>query len=302
MRVLINGATGLIGAALCKSLRDDNHTLVVLSRSSTKPSGLPGVESYQWDPQSGPPPQAAFQGADAVVNLAGEPLDAHRWNDEQKKKIRESRVITTQKLVDAMRSNDSKPAVFVSGSAVGFYGDRGDELLDEASAAGSGFMSDVCQDWEREATRPTEFGIRVVQVRTGVVLSATGGALKKMVAPFKLGLGGRLGSGKQWFPWIHIEDIARIFHHAIVTTTLNGPINGVAPEPVTNAEFTRQLARALHRPAIFPVPETALRVLIGEMAEVLFASQRVVPKVAQSYGYNFRFPTLATALANLIGN
>jgi uncharacterized protein (TIGR01777 family) len=302
MRVLINGATGLIGTALCRSLRDDNHNIVVLSRSSTKPAGLPGIESYQWDPQTGPPPQPAFEGVNVVLNLAGEPLDAHRWNDEQKKKIRESRVIITKKLVDAMRSNDSKTAVFVSGSAVGFYGDRGDELLDEDSAAGSGFMSDVCQDWEREASRATEFAIRVVQVRTGVVLSATGGALKKMIAPFKLGLGGRLGSGKQWFPWIHIDDIAGIFHHAIVTSTLNGPINGVAPEPVTNAEFTRQLARALHRPAIFPVPETALRVLIGEMAEVLFASQRVVPKVAQSSGYDFRFPTLATALSNLMGN
>jgi uncharacterized protein (TIGR01777 family) len=302
MRVLINGATGLIGTALCQSLRDNNHTLLVLSRSSTKPASLPGVQFHQWDPQTGPTPQPAFDGVDAVVNLAGEPLDAHRWSDEQKKKIRESRVITTKKLVDGMRSKDSKPAVFVSGSAVGFYGDRGDEKLDEDSAAGSGFMSEVCQDWEREASRATEFGIRVVQVRTGVVLSNTGGALKKMLAPFKLGLGGRLGSGRQGFPWIHIDDIAGIFHHAIVTPTLKGPINGVAPETVTNAEFTQQLARALHRPAILPVPETALRVLIGEMAEVLFASQRVVPKVAQTSGYDFLFPTLAPALANLIGD
>jgi uncharacterized protein (TIGR01777 family) len=161
-------------------------------------------------------------------------------------------------------------------------------------------MSEVCQAWEREATQAAELGIRVVQVRTGVVFSAAGGALKKMLTPFKLGLGGRLGSGKQWFPWIHIEDIAGIFRHAIVTSSFGGPINAVAPEAVTNAEFTRQLARALHRPAFMRVPETALRVLMGEMAEVLFASQRVVPKAALASGYQFRYPQLALALAGLL--
>jgi len=203
-------------------------------------------------------------------------------------------------MVEGLRSADRKPAVFVSGSAVGFYGDRGDEELDETSAAGSGFMSEVCEAWEREASHAAELGIRVVQVRTGVVFSAAGGALKKMLTPFKLGLGGRLGSGKQWFPWIHIEDIAGVFHHSIVTSSFGGPINAVAPQAVTNAELTSQLARALHRPALMPVPETALRVLMGEMAEVLFASQRVIPKAALASGYQFRYSQLAPALADLL--
>jgi uncharacterized protein (TIGR01777 family) len=300
MRVLINGATGLIGAALCRSLGSGDYQIVALSRSPGKAASLPGIETHQWDPQTGPPPRAAFDGIDAVVNLAGEPLDAHRWTDEQKKRIRDSRIITTRNLVKGLRSADRKPAVFVSGSAVGFYGDRGNEPLDETSAAGSGFMSEVCQDWELEASRAAELGIRVVQVRTGVVFSAEGGALKKMLTPFKLGLGGRLGSGKQWFPWIHIEDIAGIFRHSIVTSSVGGPINAVSPEAVTNAEFTHELARALHRPAFMPVPETALRVLMGEMAEVLFASQRVVPRAALASGYQFRYPQLTPALADLL--
>jgi uncharacterized protein (TIGR01777 family) len=261
---------------------------------------LPGIETHHWDPQTGPPPRRALDGIDAVVNLAGEPLDAHRWTDEQKKQIRDSRIVTTRNLVEGLRSADRKPAVFVSGSAVGFYGDRGNKELDETSAAGSGFMSAVCQDWEDEASNAADVGIRVVQVRTGVVFSAEGGALKKMLTPFKLGLGGPLGSGKQWFPWIHIEDIAGIFRHSIVTSSVSGPINAVAPEAITNAEFTRRLASALHRPAFIPVPETALRVLMGEMAEVLFASQRVVPKVAMASGYQFRYPQLAAALAGLL--
>ena len=300
MRVLINGATGLIGTSVCRSLSSGDNQIVALSRSSGKAASLPGIETHQWDPQTGPPPRATFDGIDAVVNLAGEPLDAHRWTDEQKKRIRDSRIVTTRNLVEGLRSADRKPAVFVSGSAVGFYGDRGNEELDETSAEGSGFISEVCQAWEREASHAAELGIRVVQVRTGVVFSAAGGALKKMVTPFKLGLGGRLGSGKQWFPWIHIEDIAGIFRHAIVTSSFDGPINAVAPGAVTNAEFTRQLARALHRPAFMPVPETALRVLMGEMAEVLFASQRVVPKAALASGYQFRYPQLAPALAGLL--
>jgi uncharacterized protein len=300
MRVLINGATGLIGTALCRLLDSGDHQIVALSRSSGNAAGLPAIETYQWDPQTGPPPGAAFDGIDAVVNLAGEPLDAHRWTDEQKKRIRDSRIITTRNLVEGLGSTDRKPAVFVSGSAVGFYGDRGNVELDETSAAGSGFMSEVCQDWEREGSRAAELGIRVVHVRTGVVFSAEGGALKKMLTPFKLGLGGRLGSGEQWFPWIHIEDIAGIFRHSIVTSSFGGPINAVAPEAVTNAEFTRELARALHRPAFMPVPETALRVLMGEMAEVLFASQRVVPKAALASGYQFRYPQLTPALADLL--
>jgi len=273
-----------------------------VSRSPVKPQGLAVAEVYQWDPPSGPLPRAALDGVDAVVNLAGEPLDARRWSDQQKRLIRDSRIVTTRNLVEELRSVDRKPAVLVSGSAVGFYGDRGDEQLEETSPAGHGFMSEVCEEWEREAARAIELGVRVVQVRTGVVLSGEGGALQKMLAPFKLGLGGPLGSGKQWFPWIHIKDIVGIFRHSIVTSSLAGPVNGVAPEPVTNREFTRELARALHRPAFLPVPEMALRVLMGEMSAVLFGSQRVVPKAALASGYQFHYPLLESALANLLGN
>jgi uncharacterized protein len=302
MKILVIGATGLIGRSLCRYLTADGHTVAASSRSISNPKDLAVTEFHQWDPQSGPLPSAALKEVDAVVNLAGEPIDARRWSDQQKRKIRDSRVVTSQNLVDGLRSVDHKPTVFVSGSAVGFYGDRGDEQLVESSTAGSGFMSELCEEWEHEAGRANDLGIRVVQVRTGVVLSRQGGALKKMLAPFKLGLGGPLGNGKQWFPWIHIDDIAGIFHHAIITASLAGPVNGVSPYPVTNAEFTRELGRALHRPAFLPVPEMALRVLIGEMAEVLFGSQRVLPKAALASGYEFHHPSLEEALADLLGS
>ena len=302
MKILVTGATGLIGRNLCRALTDESHTVVAASRSPVKPQGLAVAEVYQWDPQSGPLPQPALDGVDAVVNLAGEPIDARRWSDQQKRLIRDSRIVTTRNLVEGLRPVGRKPAVLVSGSAVGFYGDRGDEQLEETSPAGRGFMSEVCEEWEIEAARATELGVRVVQVRTGVVLSGEGGALQKMLAPFKLGLGGPLGSGKQWFPWIHIKDIVGIFRHAVLTATLAGPVNGVAPQPVTNGEFTRELARALHRPAFLPVPEMALRVLMGEMSAVLFGSQRVLPKAALASGYEFHYPLLESALAELLTN
>lgn len=302
MKTLVIGATGLIGRNLCRFLAADGHSVAAVSRSLIEPKGLAISEIHQWDTQAGPLPLAALSGVDAVVNLAGEPIDARRWSDQQKKRIRDSRVITTRNIVDGLRSVARKPTVFVSGSAVGFYGNRGDEPLEETSAAGKGFMSEVCQEWEGEAASAGELGIRVVQVRTGVVLSTEGGALKKMSAPFKLGLGGPLGSGKQWFPWIHIDDIAGIFQHAIVNGSLAGPVNGVAPHPVTNSDFTREFARALGRPAFLPVPEIGLKVLMGEMAEVLVGSQRVLPKAALDSGYEFRYPQLARALADLLGS
>jgi uncharacterized protein len=301
MKVLITGATGLIGRSLCQSLTDDGHTVIALSRSPRKPAELAVAEIHQWDSQADLPPEAALNKVDAVINLAGEPIIARRWSNEQKKLIRDSRVITTRNLVEGLRKVDPKPAVLVNGSAVGFYGNRGEEELTETSPPGVGFMSDICQEWEREGALAGELGIRVIQVRTGVVLSSEGGALQKMLVPFKLGLGGRLGSGKQWFPWIHIEDIADIFRHAIFTASLAGAVNGAAPEPATNSEFTRQLARALHRPAFFPVPEMALRALMGEMSEVLFVSQRVVPAAALASAYDFIFPSLAQALDDLLG-
>ncbi|MEK6321785.1 MAG: TIGR01777 family oxidoreductase [Acidobacteriota bacterium] len=302
MKILVIGATGLIGRSLCRSLTDEGHTVVALSRSPRKPEGLAVAEVHQWDYGAGRLPQAALDGVEAVVNLAGEPIIARRWSNEQKKLIRDSRVVTTRKLVESLSSLDRKRGVFVSGSAVGFYGDRGDEQLEETSPAGRGFLSEVCQEWEREAARAAELGVRVVQVRTGVVFSTEGGALQKMLTPFKLGVGGQLGSGRQWFPWIHIDDIVGIFRHAIFTPSLAGPVNGAAPQAVTNAEFTRELARVLHRPAFLPVPQVALRLLMGEMSEVLFVSQRVVPKATLASGYEFQFPLLAPALGDLLGS
>ena len=300
MKILISGATGLIGRALCHVLNEDGHTIVGVSRSSRKPSGLNVGEMYQWDSQAGPPPEAALNQVDAVINLAGEPIAAKRWSDQQKKSIRDSRIVTTRNLVEGMRRAKRKPEVFVSSSAVGYYGNRGDERLEETSPPGRGFMSEVCQEWEREAARASELGIRVVFVRTGVVLSADGGALEKMLPPFKMGAGGRLGSGKQWFPWIHIDDIVGIFRHSIVNAKATGPINGAAPQPATNAEFARELGHALHRPAFLPVPEIALRILMGEMAGVLFDSQRVIPAAALASGYEFRYPQLGPALADVL--
>jgi uncharacterized protein (TIGR01777 family) len=300
MKILITGATGLIGRALCHALNEEGHTIVGVSRSSRKPSGLDVAEMVQWDPQAGPLTDDALDQVDAVINLAGEPIAAKRWSDQQKKSIRDSRIVITRRLVEGMSRAKHKPQVFVSSSAVGYYGNRGDERLEETSAPGRGFMSEVCQEWEREAARASELGIRVVLVRTGVVLSADGGALEKMLPPFKIGVGGRLGSGKQWFPWIHIDDIVGIFKHAIRNSQIDGPINGAAPQGATNAEFTRELGRALHRPTFLPVPEFALRALMGEMANVLFDSQRVIPAAALASGYEFHYRQLGPALADVL--
>ena len=299
MKILVTGATGLIGRRLCRRLASEGHHLVGLSRSAKRASDI--AEMYAWDTQSGPPPAQALNAVEAVIHLAGEPIVARRWTDEQKQRIRDSRIVTTRNLVAGLRAMDKKPAALISGSAIGFYGSRGDETLDEQSAAGTGFMSEVCQEWEREAEPAAGLGIRVALIRTGVVLGREGGALQKMLTPFKLGLGGPLGSGKQWFSWIHIDDIVGVIHYALQKATLSGPVNGTAPAPVTNAEFTRALGHALHRPAFLPVPKFGLQALMGEMAEVLLGSQRVLPKVLLESGYAFRFSALAAALEDLLG-
>ncbi len=299
MKILITGATGLIGRSLCQSLGNEGRQVVVLSRRPSAAIGLAGVSAFRWEPAAESPPEEAWEGVEAVIHLAGEPVAA-RWTEEQKRRIRDSRVKASRNLVAGMRETPRPPKVLVSASAVGFYGDRGDEILNESSDPGSGFLSEVCRDWEAEAARARELGVRVAFVRIGVALSASGGALEKMLLPFKVGLGGRLGSGRQWFPWIHIEDIAGIFLHALMSPAVDGPINGVAPGIVTNEEFTRELAAALNRPVFVPVPEIALRVLMGEMAEIVTASQRVVPKVALDTGYRFKYPNLRPALESLL--
>jgi uncharacterized protein (TIGR01777 family) len=295
-RALVTGATGLIGTKLVARLQ---HA-VVLSRDVERVRRELGAsDTYAWSPLDGPPPATALADVDAVFHLAGEPIAEGRWTAERKRRIRDSRVLGTRNLVAALTASTIRPRVLVCASAVGYYGDRGDEVLDEQAPAGRGFLAEVCQAWETEARAAEPLGVRVVCVRIGVVLAPAGGALAKLLPPFRLGAGGRLGSGKQWLPWIHIDDLVGLLVHAATHAEVHGAMNAVAPAPVTNADFTRALGRALHRPTLLPVPRLALRVLLGEMAEVLTASERVLPKVAERTGYDFRFADLDTALAAL---
>lgn len=293
MKALVTGGTGFIGRRLLSRLpgatvltRDPDHARRILP---------PGVTPFHWDPAAGPPAAEAFDGVEAVFNLAGEPISA-RWTDERKNRMRESRVTGTHNLVEGMRGLDTRPKVLVSASAVGFYGNRNDETLDESSAPGRDFLADLCRAWEAETARAAEIGVRPVCLRLGIVLGRQGGALAKMLPPFRLGLGGRLGSGRQWMPWIHVDDVVGIALHVVEKSEVSGPANAVGPAPATNAEFTRALGSVLHRPTIFAVPEAALRIATGEMSAILLSSQRVFPRVAERSGYTFRHPTLEGAL------
>jgi uncharacterized protein (TIGR01777 family) len=305
MRVLMTGGTGVIGGAVGKRLVASGHELVILTRNPERAKAgspmLAAARCFRWNPEEAPPPSEAFAGVDAVIHLAGEPVAAGRWTEEQKRRIRDSRVLGTRHLIEGMAAvKEAKPLQLIAASAVGFYGDRGDELLDETSQPGTSYLSEVCQEWEEESRCASLGGTRVVLLRIGVVLSPTGGALEKMLLPFKLGLGGRLGNGRQWFPWIHLADIVGLIEFALANPTLAGPVNGVAPGIVTNEAFTRILAATLHRPVFLPVPEFALRLMTGEMAAVVLASQRVTPAAALAAGYAFRFPTLESALRDLL--
>jgi len=297
LKITVTGASGFIGRRLLKSLAGDAHTVQVLSRHAG--TNMPGnIKVWPWDPAKSEPPADALRDTDAVIHLAGEPV-AQRWTGHVKQRIRDSRELGTRHLVQAISKLPKPPGVLVCASASGYYGSRGDEILTEDSPAGAGFLADVCRAWEAEALKAEAFGTRVVRVRIGIVLDTRGGALQKMLPPFKMGVGGKMGTGKQWMSWIHIDDLVGIFRCA-VEQRVPGVMNGVAPYPVVNAEFTRTLAATLHRPAIFPVPEFALKLLFGEMSEVLFASQRVSPKAAEQAGYRYRFPQLSAALADIL--
>lgn len=297
MKITISGASGLIGRRLMKSLAADGHSLNVLSRHAG--TNMPGgVRLSVWDPPKGEPPAEGLRDSDAVIHLAGEPV-AQRWTADVKQRIRDSRVTGTRNLVQALAKLPRRPATLVCASAVGYYGSRGDETLVESSAPGTGFLAEICTAWEKEAMAAEALGMRVVRVRTGLVLDARGGALQRMLPPFRMGVGGKLGDGKQWVPWIHIQDLVGLIQFAL-DRPVKGPVNGVAPYPVVNADFTKALASAVKRPAIFPVPGFALRLLFGEMSEVLLASQRVLPKEAEAAGFPFRYAQLAPALADLL--
>jgi uncharacterized protein len=281
MRVAVTGASGLIGTRLSSALRARGDEVVGISL------------------RSGPPPPAALAGCDAVVHLAGEEV-AQRWTDKARARIRSSRVDGTRGLVQAIADAQPRPRVLVSASAVGYYGHRGDERLDEDAAPGDDFLAQVCVDWEREASAALEHGVRVVSVRTGVVLSKSGGALAKMLPPFRLGVGGPVAGGRQYLPWIHIDDLVGIYLAAVDNEDWTGPANAAAPEPVTNAEFSKALGRALHRPAIAPVPAFAIRLLYGDMAEIVTEGQRAIPARALQLGYTFAHPDLDEALADAL--
>jgi uncharacterized protein (TIGR01777 family) len=297
MRALVTGATGFIGRALCARLQAP----AVLARDPARArASVPGGRAYAWDAGSEVPAEA-LAGAEAVFHLAGEPIAAGRLGAAQRRRVLDSRVAGTRAVVAALGRAAPRPAVLVAASAVGFYGSRGDEPLPESAAAGHGFVADVCRAWEAEARAAEALGVRVVALRIGIVLGSGGGALERMVKPFRLGVGGRLGSGRQWVPWIHLDDVVGLALHAAATAALAGPVNAVAPAPVTNAELTRALGRALHRPAVLPVPTFALRLALGELSEVLLASQRVVPEAALRAGYRFRFAELDAALRDLLG-
>jgi uncharacterized protein (TIGR01777 family) len=297
MRIVIAGGTGFLGQPLADALVAERHDVVVLTRGSA--AARAGVRNVPWSPDGR---SGAFapeiDGADAVVNLAGESIAGARWTDEHKRKILDSRLQATSSLVEAITRANNPPAVLVSGSAVGYYGPLGDEVVAEDAPPGSDFLAGVCVKWEAEAQRAASARTRVVCIRTGLVLEKDGGALPQMLLPFKLFAGGPVGSGRQYWPWIHREDWIGLMRWAIAKDTVSGPLNATAPAPVTNREFATALGRALHRPARMPAPAFALRLLVGEMADALLLSgQRAIPAKALHQWYTFRYETLDNALA-----
>ena len=296
MNVGISGGSGLIGRALCDHLGRSGWGVTVFGRTPVK-----GHAFIEWDILGGPAPVNALTGLDGFVHLAGEPIASGRWSEERKRLIRESRILGTRNLIAAVQASPDPPGVIVSSSAVGFYGSRGSEELSENDPSGTGFLAEICRDWEAEALQAKNAGSRVVLLRTGIVLSPEGGVLGKMLPPFRIGLGGKLGTGDQYMSWIHVSDHLRLIKTTLSDSRFEGPVNATSPGPVTNREFTNSLSRTLRRPAWFTVPGPALRLALGEMAEtLLLEGQRVVPRKALELSFEFRFPKLQPALKQLL--
>ncbi|MBI2167780.1 MAG: TIGR01777 family protein [Candidatus Omnitrophica bacterium] len=301
MRLVLAGGTGFIGRALRESLTARGHEVVVLTRQSAR-ENQPGVRTRYagWNPPNGGPWERELDGVEGVINLAGEPIVGKRWTEHRKQKIVESRTGAARAIVTALRKARKKPSFLLNASAIGYYGSHGDETLVEESPAGRDFLAASCRAWEAEALKAEEAVVRVIRLRIGIVLEQGGGALGKMLPPFRLGLGGPLGSGRQWMSWIHRDDLIGLIHFAIEKKEVRGVLNATAPNPVTMKEFTTTLGRTLGRPALFPVPAFVLRILLGEMADVLLTGQRVLPKRALDHGYSFKFPELGKALKEIL--
>ena len=296
MKVLVSGSSGLVGSALVSSFAADGRQIVRLVRAVAA-----RADEIEWHPTEGTIDASALEGLDAVVHLAGENIASRRWSERQKARIRTSRVHSTRLLCDALAKRESPPKVLICASAIGYYGDRGDETLDETSTMGTSFLSEICQNWEAATESARAKGIRVVHLRFGVVLSAAGGALAKMLLPFKLGLGGIVGSGQQYWSWIDLNDVVGVISHSLTHEQLSGPVNAVSPNPASNRDFTKALGRVLRRPTIFPIPAFAARILLGEMAdELLLASARVVPTALKKSGFEFQYPNLEDALKHAV--
>ena len=296
MKVLITGATGLIGTALQQSFSEKGYEMLLASRKERE-----GHENIQWDVETGFSEPEKLEGIDAVVHLAGESVSGFRWTDEKKKAIRDSRVLGTRNVVDTISKLKKKPKVLIAASAIGFYGERGDEELTESSAAGDTFLAEVSKAWEAESRRAEDAGIRTVLLRTGIVLSKNGGALGSMMLPFKLGLGGVVGSGNQWMSWISIDDHVAVIEYAIENETLRGAVNATSPNSVTNKDFTKTMGEVLSRPTFLPLPEFAVSMIFGEMGdELLLTSTRVVPKRLEGAGFEFKYPDLKSAIEHAV--
>jgi uncharacterized protein (TIGR01777 family) len=296
-RIVVTGASGLVGKRLCAELQRDGVEVI---RAVRRPIG-PQPNELSWNPDFNQIESGKLERVDAVVHLAGENISEHRWTDAFKQRIRESRLRGTRLISETIAKLGSKPRTFICASAIGYYGNRGDEQLTESAAPGDDFLAEVCRDWEAACQPARDAGIRVVNLRIGVVLSAEGGALKKMLTPFKLGLGGKIGSGRQWMSWIALDDLSSVIQFALANERLSGSANAVTPNPVTNAEFTKTLGRVLGRPTVFPMPAFAAKLAFGEMADaLLLSSTRVTPQALTQAGYQFSHPDLERALRHLL--